>query len=148
MSHDRGCGDCGRDRGEYDACVEKNCIKRKNTMEDTDWRPSPCPQCGEMREAARNPVCRNVDCVNDVAKRHLRTMKTEKYYIWSKQGKSLVMLDDLQWLFKNPEFDSKDDKIYELGPEVKIEMTIKVTPAKPVYRENASGYRVPFENRD
>jgi len=23
-------------------------------MEDTDWRPSPCPTCGQMREAREN----------------------------------------------------------------------------------------------
>lgn len=101
-------------------------------MEDTDWRPSSCPLCGEMREARRTPVCQNPKC--DCYVNMNRTMKTEKHYIWSKQGKALVMVDDLQWLFKNPEFDSKDDKIYELGPEVKIELTVKVTPAKPVTR--------------
>ena len=115
-------------------------------MEDTDWRPSPCPLCGEMREARRTPVCQNPKC--DCYVNMDRTMKTEKHYIWSKQGKALVMVNDLEWLYRNPEFDSKDDKIYELGPEVKIEMTIKVIPAKPVTRENASGYRTPFENRD
>lgn len=31
-------------------------------MEDTDWRPSPCPICGELREASRTPVCKNPDC--------------------------------------------------------------------------------------
>ena len=24
-------------------------------MEDTDWRPSPCPSCGEMREKKEVP---------------------------------------------------------------------------------------------
>ena len=76
------------------------------------------------------------------------SMKTERHYIWSKQGQALVMVNDLEWLYRNPEFDSKADKIYELGPEVKIEMVVKVIPAKPVTRENASGYRTPFENRE
>lgn len=31
-------------------------------MEDTDWRPSPCPTCGEWRAAARHPVCTNKNC--------------------------------------------------------------------------------------
>lgn len=31
-------------------------------MQDTDWRPSPCPTCGEMREAAEHPVCENSSC--------------------------------------------------------------------------------------
>lgn len=31
-------------------------------MEDTDWRCSPCPSCGEIREAAKDPVCLNSVC--------------------------------------------------------------------------------------
>ena len=31
-------------------------------MEDTDWRPSPCPACGITREARRNPICLNPEC--------------------------------------------------------------------------------------
>ena len=108
-------------------------------MEDTDWRPSPCPLCGEMREAAKHPKCDNKECVVGpfISRNKLegtRTMKTERHYIWSKQGKALVMVDDLEWLYRNPEFDSKTDKIYQLGSEVKIEMTVKVIPAKPVTR--------------
>ena len=56
--------------------------------------------------------------------------KTEKYYIWSKQEEALVMINDLEWLCRNPEFDSKVDKIYELGPEVKIEMVVKAIPVE------------------
>ncbi len=63
-------------------------------------------------------------------------LKTQKHYIWSKQGKALVMVNDLEWLYRNPEFDSKTDKIYELGPEVKIEMVVKVIPAKPITRRH------------
>lgn len=31
-------------------------------MEDTDWRPSACPNCGRLRHAARRPVCTNPAC--------------------------------------------------------------------------------------
>ena len=62
------------------------------------------------------------------------SVKTERHYIWSKQGQALVMVNDIKWLYKNPEFDPDEDKIYELGPEVKIEVNIKVIPTKPVYR--------------
>lgn len=110
-------------------------------MQDTDWRPSPCPECGEMREAAKYPVCGNRECRyfayrgdSVQLQKETRTMKTERHYIWSKQGHALVMVNDLEWLYRNPEFDSKADKIYELGPEVKIEMTVKIIPAKPVTR--------------
>lgn len=33
-------------------------------MEDTDWRPSPCPICGKMREAARVPFCKTPGCTS------------------------------------------------------------------------------------
>ena len=36
MSHDRGCA-CGRERSEYDSCVEPNCFKRENKMDINDW---------------------------------------------------------------------------------------------------------------
>lgn len=73
------------------------------------------------------------------------SMKTEKHYIWSKQGQALVMVNDIKWLCKNPEFDPDEDKIYELGPEVKIEMSIKVIPAKPVFR--GAGMNIITTNR-
>lgn len=119
-------------------------------MKDTDWRPSPCPSCGETRAAAKHPKCDNKHC--DVGpfinSKQPRSMATERHYIWSKQGHALVMLNDLQTLFKNPEFDPDQDKIYELGPEVKLELTVKVSPAKPISREHTSSYRPTFENRD
>ena len=31
-------------------------------MEDTDWRPSACPNCGRLRAARRNPICDNQSC--------------------------------------------------------------------------------------
>jgi hypothetical protein len=153
MSHDRGCA-CGRERSEYDSCVEPNCFKKDNRMEDTDWRPSPCPSCGELRAAAKYPVCCNRDCKyyayrGDLAKiEETRTMKTEKQYLWVKTDRAPMFVTDLVALYKDRDFDPSEDKIYEIGPEVKLELNVKVTPAKPVYRENASGYRVPFENRD
>lgn len=33
-------------------------------MRDTDWRPNPCPDCGQMRNAAEHPVCTNPRCFN------------------------------------------------------------------------------------
>ena len=69
-------------------------------------------------------------------------------YLWVKKGRAPVFVTDLVALYKDRDFDPAEDKIYEIGPEVKLELNVKVTPAKPVYRENASGYRTPFENRD
>lgn len=129
-------------------------------MEDTDWRPSPCPVCGGMREAARNPVCRNPDCSEDVAKRNLGTMKTQKRYLWIRPNSAespMLLIDDPVELYRGGRFDESTDKLYELGPEVKLEVNIKVIPTKPVYRgygmkmittNRNRGDRTPFENRD
>ncbi len=73
-------------------------------------------------------------------------MKTERHYIWSKQGQALVMVNDINWLYKNPEFDPVEDKIYEMGPEVKLEMNVKVTTAKPTYR--GRGVQIITTNRN
>ena len=78
----------------------------------------------------------------------MRTMKTEKQYLWVKADRAPVFVTDLVALYKDRDFDPVEDKIYELGPEVKLELNVKVTPTKPVTRENVSGYRTPFENRD
>jgi hypothetical protein len=128
-------------------------MKAENTMKDTDWRLSACPQCGELRAAAKSPVCENKNCHDfgrggpDKIQKEI-TMKTEKQYLWVKTDRAPMFVTDLVALYKDRDFDPSEDKIYEIGPEVKLELNVKVTPAKPVYRENASGYRVPFENRD
>jgi len=124
-------------------------------MEDTDWRPSPCPECGELREAAKYPVCENKNChdfgrggPDKIQKERTMINKEPKQYLWVKTDRAPMFVTDLVALYKDRDFDPAEDKIYEIGPEVKLELNVKVTPAKPVYRENASGYRVPFENRD
>lgn len=123
-------------------------------MEDTDWRPSPCPECGRLRNAARYPVCENKEC-RDYGRggpdKVERTIKTEKQYLWIRPNSAespMILIDDPVELYRGGRFDESTDKLYELGPEVKLEVNIKVIPTKPVYRENASGYRTPFENRD
>lgn len=80
-----------------------------------------------------------------------RTLKTQRRYLWIRPNSAespMSLIDDPVELFRGSQFDEAMDKLYELGPEVKLEVNIKVIPTKPVTRENASGYRVPFENRD
>lgn len=125
-------------------------------MKDTDWRPSPCPECGEMREAAKYPVCGNRECRyfayrgdSVQLQKETRTMKTQKRYLWIRPNSvesPMVLIDDPVELYRGSKFDESTDKLYELGPEVKL--TVSVIPAQPVTRENASGYRTTFENRD
>lgn len=76
------------------------------------------------------------------------TFKQIKEYLWVKQDRAPVFVSNLVELYKDRDFDPTEDKIYEIGPEVKLELKVEVTPAKPVTRENASGYRTTFENRD
>ena len=138
MSHDRGCP-CGKEPYEYADCVDSSCLKKDNRMEDTDWRPSSCPVCGEMREAARTPVCRNPDCGEDVAKRNLRMFKPkeEKRYVWIRANfNDATIISDPVALWQDPNFDREKDRIHELGAEVEVMVTVNVKH-KPVYRSQA-----------
>jgi hypothetical protein len=76
------------------------------------------------------------------------TFKQIKEYLWVKRDRAPMFVSNLVELYKDRDFNPDEDKIYEVGPEVKLELNVKVIPAKPVTRENASGYRTPFENRD
>jgi hypothetical protein len=96
-------------------------------MEDTDWRPSPCPACSEMREAARNPVCRNVDCVNDVAKSR---MFTAPRYLWIRDGKPPAVIHDPMEVYRQADFNPDIDKFYQIGSEVKFKVSMEVVPGK------------------
>lgn len=98
-------------------------------MEDTDWRPSPCPKCGVMREAARNPVCPNYAC---------GVTLPPKRYVWIRaDGEAKVIDTDIVELWQGPYFDREKDRIYELGAEVEIKVTVAVKN-KPVYRSERS----------
>ena len=80
-----------------------------------------------------------------------RTMKTQKRYLWIRPNSTeapMSLIDDPVELYRGGRFDESTDKLYELGPEVKLTVSVNVILAQPVTRENASGYRVPFENRD
>lgn len=80
-----------------------------------------------------------------------RTVKTQKRYLWIRPNSAespMLLIDDPVELWRGGRFDESVDKLYELGPEVKLEVNIKVILAQPVFREGASGYRTPFENRD
>lgn len=64
------------------------------------------------------------------------SITTDKLYLWVKQDRAptFVLASNLIALYKDPAFNSNEDKIYEVGPEVKLDMTIKVVPAKPTTR--------------
>lgn len=112
-------------------------------MEDTDWRPTPCPHCGVMRHAERQPRCHNSNCnfnyTGDTSNNE-KTMKREQQYIWINDGKVhpfFISSKDLSSLFKNPDFDADNDKIFELGPEVKLKMQIVAIPAQRLTRDHS-----------
>ena len=101
-----------------------------------------CP-CG--RESDEYDACPNEDCY-----KRTRTMtpKEHKRYVWIRaDGEAKIIDTDIVELWQGPYFDKDKDRIYELGAEVEIKVTVSVKN-KTVYRENASGYRTPFENRD
>jgi hypothetical protein len=80
-----------------------------------------------------------------------KTVKTQKRYLWIRPNSAespMLIINDPVELWRGSQFNEETDQLFEIGPEVKLEVSIKTVPAKPVYRENASGYRTPFENRD
>ena len=116
-----------------------------------NWRPSSCPLCGEWREAQRAPVCENPKCDGNVNPEKNMIKKEPKRYLWVRKDRTMLIIDDPAALLDATQysnFDAEKDTIYEIGPEVEVKVSVEVKNKKPVYRENASGYRTPFENRD
>ena len=113
-------------------------------MEDTDWRPTPCPHCDEMRQAAQYPVCENKYCNYfgyryDTAKKQMeRTMKHGQRYVWiSRHAPAIIFANELECLLKDSRYDPENDKIFELGAEVKLKMQIVAIPTQPVKRDHS-----------
>lgn len=74
--------------------------------------------------------------------------KEPKKYIWMREDNSVVLISDPISLWQDPNYKQNKDRIFELGPEVEVEVKISIKNKGTVYRNNASGYRTPFENRD
>ena len=67
-------------------------------------------------------------------------MKTEPKYIWMDKGEYFKgIVTDLEKLFRVSGY-KESDKLYELGPEVKLEMSVKVIPKTPVFRESLASF--------
>lgn len=132
-------------------------------MEDTDWRPSPCPGCSAIRKARKNPYCENINCFyyknvqshNQADKeRTMMSTKEPKQYVWIRpHGVAEVITDPVE-VWQRPNFDREKDRIYELGNEVEVSITVAVKN-KTVYRDtrlrdrNGQPTRLtPFEDRD
>ena len=65
-------------------------------------------------------------------------MKTEKQYLLVKQDRAPAFVTDLVALYRDRDFDPVNDKIYEIGPEVRLELNIKVTPATRTFYDPAN----------
>lgn len=108
-------------------------------MEDTDWRPSACPGCGWQRAAARYPVCVNIRCKEygrggpDKVERTMITTNEQIKYVWVRSNGSIGLIDDPVKVYHYDEFDKEGDKIYQLGSEVEVRVTVAVKN-KTVYR--------------
>ena len=64
----------------------------------------------------------------------MKAPQEPKKYLWVHRDGAVMLVEDLVKLFKDENFDPVMDTIYELGAEVKLELNVKVTPAKSVYR--------------
>lgn len=63
-------------------------------------------------------------------------MKNTQEYLWVKEDRAPMFVSNLELLYRDRDFDPVNDKVYEIGPEVKLELSVKATPAKPVHRGN------------
>jgi len=109
-------------------------------MEDTDWRPSSCPVCGHYRAAARHPVCTNLKCVTHPMGERTMINKEPKRYLWVRKDWTMSIIEDPTALLDPTQysnFDAENDTIYEIGPEVEVNVTVEVKNKKPVYRERS-----------
>jgi hypothetical protein len=134
------CNTCGAT--DWFAYYHRDKVKRDEPlkdceMRDTDWRPSVCPDCGVMRAAAEYPVCKNEECKEygrggpDKVERTMIKSKEPKQYLWVKSGKAPTFVTDITELYRHHDFDTLNDKIYEVGQEVRLKVTIE---KDPVYR--------------
>ena len=104
-------------------------------MRDTDWRPSNCPECGRIRNAAEHPVCDNPDCAANPKGKRTMNKKEPERYVWIRANGDATIIDtDIVELWQSPCFDKQKDRIYRLGEEVEIRVTVEVKNKKPVYR--------------
>lgn len=74
-------------------------------------------------------------------------MIAKNKYVWVKASGEAKMIEDPVTLWLSDEFDKDEDCIYTLGNEVEVNFSIDIKN-KTTYREQTSGYRTPFENRD
>jgi hypothetical protein len=82
-----------------------------------------------MREAARHPVCPNYAC---------GVTLPSKRYVWIRaNGEANIIDTDIVELWNGPIFDREKDRIYELGAEVEIKVTVTVKNKNPTYRERS-----------
>jgi hypothetical protein len=64
-------------------------------------------------------------------------MKQEQRYIWiSKNAPVILFARELESLFKDSRYDPENDKIFELGPEVKLKMQVVLNLSEPVTRNH------------
>jgi len=105
-----------------------------------------CP-CGKERNEYDS--CKEKNCYkrDNTMERTMIKQEPERYVWIRADGEAKIIDTDIVGLWQSPSFDNKKDRIYLLGEEVEIKVTVEVKN-KTVYRENASGYRTPFENRD
>jgi hypothetical protein len=68
-------------------------------------------------------------------------MKTEPKYIWMDADFEYFkgIVTDLEKLSRDPNYNTAD-KLYELGPELKLEVTVKVILKNPVFRGSQTSF--------
>jgi hypothetical protein len=79
-------------------------------------------------------------------------MKTEQKYLWLDKDEHFKgIVTDLEALHRDANYNTTD-RLFELGRELELEVTVTAVLKNPVFRESDTikreAYRTPFENRD
>ena len=65
-------------------------------------------------------------------------MTDPKRYVWLRaDGEAKIIDTDIVELWQGPYFDREKDRIYELGDEVEIKVSVSVKKKGTVYRERS-----------
>lgn len=146
MSHDRGCP-CGREPYEYNDCTVYMCFKKEKKMDSDDWHKAhglaePGTKTYECKENGmdRDDLYSTIRLYAEKSNERERNMieQKESRYVWVRDtGVAEIIVDPIA-IWNSQHFDKTNDRIYKLGDEVEVKVSVEVKKKNPVYRGNSS----------
>lgn len=62
----------------------------------------------------------------------------ESRYVWVRETGVAEIIVDPVAIWNSQHFDKTNDRIYQLGDEIEVKVSVEVKKKKPVYRGNSS----------